>query len=80
MRVIVNLVDETAEIIFRPICKNCGAQLKATGHTKIPGRKYQDVSLECPGCGGMAEIREDRLQRVISLNKEFQVQMSIGVV
>ena len=76
----MNLVDNTAEIIFRPICKNCKAQLKATSHTSLPDRKYQDVSLECPGCGGMAEIREDRLQRVISLNKEFQVQMSIGVV
>ena len=79
MRVIVNLLNETAEIIFKPICKNCRSQLKATGHTKDAGRKYQDVSLECPSCGGTAEIREDRLQRVINLNKEFQVQKMIGV-
>ena len=79
MRVIVNLLNETVEIIFKPICKNCGAQLKATGHTKDSARKYQDVSLECPSCGGIAEVREDRLQRVINLNKEFQVQRIPGV-
>jgi len=72
--VTLDLTDGEVTIDLILLCKDCGGKVGTFGGVLYDSdRVYRDVYVVCRDCGKKGKIREDRMEKIVSIYKKVQL-------